>query len=61
MYDVLKGEVAREKQIRHLTYADLGAMTGYRANTIAQFMAGSRESAAVAEALSRALKIELEE
>lgn len=51
MYETLKGEVAKYKQLKHLTYSDLGKMTGYRANTIAQFMSGTRESSAVAAAL----------
>lgn len=51
MYETLKGEVAKYKQLKHLTYSDLGKMTGYRANTIAQFMSGARESSAVAAAL----------
>lgn len=51
MYETLKGEVAKYKQLKHLTYSDIGKMTGYRANTIAQFMSGARESSAVAAAL----------
>lgn len=56
MYEVLKGNVAKYKQMKHLTYEDLGEMTGYRGNTIAMFMAGVRESSAVAAALERVLK-----
>lgn len=56
MYEVLKGNVAKFKQMKHLTYEDLGRLTGYRGNTIAMFMAGVRESSAVAAALERVLK-----
>ena len=56
MYEVLKGNVAKFKQMQHLTYDDLGRMTGYRGNTIAMFMAGVRESSAVAAALDQVVK-----
>lgn len=58
MYEELKGEIARIKQMKHYTYEDLARMTGYKANTIAQFMAGSRESGAVADALAHALELD---
>lgn len=56
MYETVKGDIARIKQLRRLTYADIGKMTGYRENTIAQFMCGKKESPAVADALSKLIK-----
>ena len=56
MYDTVKGDVARIKQLRRLTYADIGRLTGYRENTIAQFMCGKKESPAVAEALAKMIR-----
>lgn len=61
MYESLKGEVARIKQIRKLTYEDLAEITGYKPNTIAQFMSGTRETEAVASALARGLDIQATE
>lgn len=55
MYEALKGEVARRKQMHKLTYVDLAKMTGYEPQTIAAFMCGARESDAVAEAITRAI------
>lgn len=57
-YEILKGEVAKEKQLHGYTNADLGKMTGYRPYTIAAFMSGAKESENVANALAAALKIE---
>lgn len=56
MYETVKGDIARIKQLQRLTYADIGRMTGYRENTIAQFMCGKKESPAVAEALAKLTK-----
>lgn len=58
MYEELKGEIARIKQMRHLTYEDLARMTGYKTNTISKFMSGDRESEAVADALAHALNLD---
>lgn len=60
MYERLKGEIARQKQMRNLTYDAIGKMIGYSANTIAMFMSGARESKALAEALAKGLNIESE-
>lgn len=57
MYENLKGEIAKQKQMRKLTYYDISEMTGYRPNTIAQFMLGRRESKALATAIADALQI----
>ena len=55
--------VAAECKLRGLQYSDLAKMTGYKLITIRVFMADNinsrRRSARVAEALSRALNIEL--
>lgn len=59
MYEIFRGEVAKVKQIRHLTNEDLGKMCGVAANTIAAFMCGSRVSDQLAQKLSKALNIEL--
>lgn len=58
MYDRLKGEIAKRKQIDRLSYGDLAKKTGYEPQTIAAFMCGARNSAAVAEALAKALDLE---
>lgn len=60
MYERLKGEIARQKQMQNLTYEAIGEMIGYRANTVAMFMSGARESKALAEALAKGLNIEPE-
>lgn len=60
MYERLKGEIARQKQMQNLTYEAIGEKIGYRANTIAMFMSGVRESKALAEALVKGLNIEPE-
>lgn len=57
MYEALKGEIARVKQLRKLTYSDIARMTGYKSNTIAQFMSGTRESDDLAAAIAKALNI----
>lgn len=59
IYEVFKGKVAEQKQIRRLTYAEIGKMTGYSKNAIAQFMCGARESERVAKAIAKVLDIEL--
>lgn len=59
MYEIFRGEVAKVKQIQHLTNKDLGKMCGVTENTIAAFMCGARVSEQLARKLSMALGIEL--
>lgn len=59
MYEVFRGEVAKVKQMKHLTNKDLGNMIGVKENTIAAFMCGSRVTENVAQKLSKVLEIEL--
>lgn len=61
MYDRLKGEIARLKQLKRFTYSDLAKMTGYSTNTIAAFMCGVRDSEQVASAIKEALNINVKE
>ena len=56
-YDLLKGEIDKQKRLQKLTNADLAKMTGYAVNTIDQFMGGSKESENVAKAIAAVLKI----
>lgn len=50
--DRIKGEIARIKQQLRLTNKDIGAITGYSADTIAQFMSADRGSDELAERLA---------
>ena len=59
MYEVFRGEVAKVKQIRHLTNRDIAQMCGVAENTVAAFMCGARVSEQMAVKLSKALGIEL--
>lgn len=56
MYESVKGDIAKMKQLHKLTYSDIGKMVGYKGSTIALFMCGSRESPAVAESLAQLVK-----
>ena len=42
-----------------MNYEEIGKMAGYSKNAIAQFMCGKKESERVANAISKALNIEL--
>jgi len=59
IYEIFRGEVARQKKIRKLNDKDLSEMTGYTVSTIRAFSCGVRSSELVAKALARALDIEL--
>lgn len=59
MYDKLKGEIARVKQMRKLTYDDISKITGYSSSAIAAFMCGTRETEAIATAIAKGLGIKL--
>ena len=64
IYEVFKAEVAKVKRLRKLTNADIGEMTGFKKSTIDMFMTPQEnkhrdDSEAVAQAISKALEIEL--
>lgn len=59
MYDLLRGEVAKQKVLRRLTNRDLAKMCGYKESTIAAFLCGARTTDSVARALARALGIDV--
>jgi hypothetical protein len=64
IYEVFKAEVAKVKRLRKLTNADIGKLTGFKKNTIDLFMTSPEhknrdDSEAVAQAISKALGIEL--
>lgn len=64
MYEVFKAEIAKEKRLRRLTNADIASMTGLSVSAINMFMASPEgkkrdDSEKVAEAISKALGIEL--
>lgn len=58
-YEIFKGKVAEQKQVRKLNYEQIGKMAGYSKNAIAQFMCGKKESERVAKAIAQALDIEM--
>ena len=64
IYEVFKAEVVKQKRLRKLTNADIAKMTGYARITIDIFMTSTgnnprEDSKNVAEAISKALGIEL--
>lgn len=59
IYELFKGEVAKQKKLRKLTNKDLAKMTGLSHATIDAFMAGFRDSERTANAIAKALEIEL--
>ena len=59
MYEIFRGEVAKVKQMKHLTNKDLGKMCGVTENTIAAFMCGVRVSERLAKKLAEVLELEL--
>jgi predicted transcriptional regulator len=64
MYEVFKAEIVKEKRLRKLTNANIASMTGLSVSAINMFMASSEgkkrdDSRKVAEAISKALGIEL--
>lgn len=59
MYEVFRGEVAKEKKIRKLTNSDLAEMTGIKESSLKAFMCGARDSERTARAIAKALDIEL--
>ena len=64
IFEVFKGEVAKQKKVRHITNADIAEMTGYTKRTIDYFLTKGDnkdrdDSKNVAVAISKALNIEL--
>lgn len=64
IFEVFKGEVAKQKKVLHITNADIGKMTGYTKKTIDYFLTRGDnkdrdDSKNVAVAISKALNIEL--
>lgn len=59
IYEIFKGEIAKQKKLRHLTNADIGKMSGYSVKTIDAFMSGTRESERLAKAIAEALSIKM--
>lgn len=64
IFEIFKGEVAKQKKVRRITNADIAKMTGYTKKTIDFFLTksdnkGRDDSKKVAEAISKALDIEL--
>lgn len=59
IYEIFKGKIAEQKQLRNLTNADIGKMSGYSVKTIDAFMSGTRESERLAKAIAEALSIKM--
>ena len=62
IYEIFKAEVVKELRIRKIGQKELAQMTGYKPQTIRQFMSKSKDrddSDNVAKAISYALKIKL--
>lgn len=58
IYELFRGEVAKQKKLRKLTNKDIAKLTGLSHATIDAFMAGARESERTATAIANALEIE---
>lgn len=59
MYQGLTGEIAKQKQLRHLTYQDIAKMSGVSLGAVKAFMTGVRRTDRTARAIARALQIEI--
>ena len=64
IYEVFKAEVAKAKRLKHLTNADIAALTGFAKRTIDIFMSSGPKKARddsekVALAIAAALEIKL--
>lgn len=62
IYEIFKAEVVKELRIRNIGQKELAQMTGYKPQTIRQFMSkakGRDDSDRVAKAISHALGIKL--
>ncbi|SHI23871.1 hypothetical protein SAMN02745823_03776 [Sporobacter termitidis DSM 10068] len=58
IYELLRAEIAKQKNLQKKTNADLAGLTGFSKKTIEAFMCAARDSDSVANALAKALKIE---
>lgn len=58
LYELFRGEVAKQKKIHHLTDMDISKMTGISVASIRAFMCGVRGNDKTADAIAKALGIE---
>lgn len=58
MYELFRGEIAKQKKLKKLTNKDIAKMTGLSHGTIDAFMAGIRETERTTNAIAKALEIE---
>lgn len=59
IYELFRERIKHTKVDRKLTNADIAKLAGYRPKTIEAFMGGGHATDRVAEAISKALNIEI--
>jgi len=59
IYELFVGKIAEQKKLQKKTNADIADMTGYKKKTIEAFLGSGRQTEKVAEAIAKALKIEM--
>jgi transcriptional regulator with XRE-family HTH domain len=59
IYELLRGEIAKQRKMKKLTNEEIGKMAGYKKSSVDAFMSGVRETERLAKAIANALEIEI--
>lgn len=57
-FEILRGEIAKIKQLRHMSCRDIAEAAGLTESTVRAFMCGARGTERTATAISKALGIQ---